>query len=230
MDGFRDVLYGELIKLGVSPDDMFTGSQLNKLASNLPGFYRATKNWDLVVCKNAKIRNFDQAPSKPQLLAAIEFKSQKDSIGNNQNNRIEESIGNAVDFWDSYEQGTFGSLLPRPWLGYLFIGRYEEGQKNKSVKITHPLISVDPVFSTTKENWEESIKFNGCSYADRYRIFLDRMIGKKLYDGASFLITNETIANKTPNYQVLYPHLSGATFVKGLLNHLKAYYFDQETS
>jgi len=148
---------------------------------------------------------FPDSIEQPKTGISSFAKTQKDSIGNNQNNRIEESIGNAVDFWDSYEQGTFGSLLPRPWIGYLFIGRYEEGQKNKSVKITQPLISVDPVFSTTKENWEESIKFNGCSYADRYRIFLDRMIGKKLYDGASFLITNESIANKTQTTKSFTP-------------------------
>lgn len=49
----------------------------------LPGYYRRTKDWDLVVTYRGV------------LVAAIEFKSQVGSFGNNFNNRTEEAIGNA---------------------------------------------------------------------------------------------------------------------------------------
>lgn len=79
---------------------------LRRARVELPGYYRPTKKWDIVVV------------SAQRLIAAIELKSQVGpSFGNNFNNRIEEAIGNAVDVWRAYEEGTFGSV--RPWLGYV---------------------------------------------------------------------------------------------------------------
>ncbi len=108
MDGFRDVIISHLKAAGISEDDIFAGSQLSRLASNLPSYFRATKNWDLIVVKSSHFKRlqgdlYSQAQGEPLLLAALEFKSQEDSIGNNQPNRIEESIGCAADFWASYE-------------------------------------------------------------------------------------------------------------------------------
>jgi len=136
--------------------------------------------------------------------AAYEIKIQKKSIGKKQDNRIEESIGNAIDFWEAYEKRIFGSLLPRPWLGYLFVGKYSEGEETKGVEISQPLIRVDPIFSGRNDNeWKAENKFKGVSYAERYRILLERMIAKKLYDGAAFLVTDETIKDGSPNYREL---------------------------
>jgi len=53
----------------------------------LPGYYRRTKNWDLIVTHCGL------------LVAAVEFKSQLGSFGNNFNNRSEEAIGNVADIW-----------------------------------------------------------------------------------------------------------------------------------
>jgi hypothetical protein len=64
----------------------------------LPGYYRPTKKWDLVVV------------DKSCLVAAIEFKSQAGpSFGNNINNRAEEAIGSAVDIWRAYKEHLVGS-------------------------------------------------------------------------------------------------------------------------
>ncbi len=92
-----------------------------KLTSSieLPGFYRPTKKWDLVVIDDG------------MLVAAIELKSQVGpSFGNNFNNRTEEAIGNAVDVWRAYEEGTFGGV--RPWLGYVFL--LEEAPKSTNAR------------------------------------------------------------------------------------------------
>lgn len=227
MDGFRDAIIDKLTEIGVRKDDIYCGSQLSALASNLPSYFRATKNWDVVVCKNAHHKRLnDKTLGEPVLLAAVEFKSQEKSIGNNQNNRIEESIGNAHDFWASYENNNFVHLTPRPWLGYLFVGRYAAGEENSPVRVKQPIIPVDPVFegNASKARLSATV-FEGSSYAQRYRIFLERMIAKKLYDGACFIVTHEKIAKSVPNYSVLFPQLSGDNFLDGLSRYIRAYYF-----
>ena len=63
----------------------------------LPGFFRPTKLWDLLVI------------DKGRLIAAVELKSQVGpSFGNNFNNRTEEAIGTAHDLWTAYREGAFG--------------------------------------------------------------------------------------------------------------------------
>src|SRR5438552_3009121 len=52
-----------------------------KALLTLPGFFRPTKQWDLLVIRET------------ELVAAIELKSQVGSFGNNFNNRAEEAIG-----------------------------------------------------------------------------------------------------------------------------------------
>jgi hypothetical protein len=228
MDGFRDTIINHLVAEGVNKEDIFYGNQFSHLASNLPSYYRASKNWDVIVCKNSHFKRLENSKlSQPELVAAIEFKSQNESIGNNQNNRIEESIGNAHDFWASYENKNFIHLTPRPWLGYLFVGRYAEGDESKCVEINQPHIPTDPAFSgVINEARLLKVKYLGPSYADRYRIFLERMVAKKLYDGACFLVTHEEIAKSIPNYRVLFPELSGRKFLEGLSRHIRGYYFD----
>jgi hypothetical protein len=227
MDGFRDVIISTLIGIGVKSDDIYSAGQLSSLASNLPSYFRATKNWDVVVCKNAHYKRLvNPQLEEPTLIAAVEFKSQDRSIGNNQNNRIEESIGNAHDFWASYENKNFLRLMPRPWLGYLFIGRYEDGDENTSVNISQPLIPIDPIYSKPGPRARIiSTKVAGPSYAERYKIFLERMMAKKLYDGACFLVSHEAISNAEPNYRILFPELSGEAFIDSLIRYVKAYYF-----
>ena len=59
----------------------------------LPGFFRPTKEWDLLVVKDG------------HLIAVIEAKSQVGpSLGNNFNNRTEEAMGSAIDLWKSYRR------------------------------------------------------------------------------------------------------------------------------
>jgi hypothetical protein len=160
----------------------------------------------------------------PELVLAIEFKSQTDSIGNNQNNRIEESLGSAEDFWAAYENNNFARLLPRPWLGYLFIGKYDDGDETSGVEITQPHFPVDPAFGDSKGEYLNKVKFNGPSYADRYRVFLERAIAKKKYDAACFIVTNEKLRKAKPNYNILFPSFSGTQFLSMLDKHIKGYY------
>lgn len=77
LDGFIRLL-AELLSEAGLPD-----STIHTAATTLPGYFRPTKNWDLVVVVDG------------QLLASIEFKAHVGpSFGNNFNNRVEEALGN----------------------------------------------------------------------------------------------------------------------------------------
>ncbi|MGH8606445.1 MAG: PaeR7I family type II restriction endonuclease, partial [Gammaproteobacteria bacterium] len=94
-----------------------------KRARTLPGFYRPCKEWDLVVL------------SGESLVAVVEVKSQVGSFGNNFNNRVEEALGNATDFWAAYREGIF-KPSQKPWLGYLFMLEEREA----SIRPTKPIL------------------------------------------------------------------------------------------
>lgn len=83
LDGFTAMTRQLIIDNGMNEVQVYTKGRRNL---TIPGFYRPTKNWDILVM------------SKNRLLAAIELKSQVGpSFGNNFNNRVEEALGNATD-------------------------------------------------------------------------------------------------------------------------------------
>jgi type II restriction enzyme len=72
----------------------------------LPGYFRPTKMWDILVLHKGK------------LIAAVELKSQVGpSFGNNFNNRTEEAIGTAHDLWTAYREKAFGETSS-PFVGW----------------------------------------------------------------------------------------------------------------
>ncbi len=74
LDGFIHLLASILEDAGLPEHTIFTKKTM------LPGYFRATKDWDLVVVADG------------ELLASIEFKSHiGPSFGNNFNNRVEEA-------------------------------------------------------------------------------------------------------------------------------------------
>jgi type II restriction enzyme len=78
----------------------------NRAFLTLPGFFRPTKLWDLLVIHQGK------------LIAAIELKSQVGpSFGKNFNNRTEEAIGSAYDFQTAFREGAFEKTLDRFLVG-----------------------------------------------------------------------------------------------------------------
>ena len=82
MDGFLSLALDIIKANGLAKAEIHQ----NRLMLTLPGYFRPTKLWDLLVVH------------KGELIAAIEFKSQVGpSFGNNFNNRTEEAIGTAHD-------------------------------------------------------------------------------------------------------------------------------------
>ena len=91
MDGFATTIGDFLVGLGVNPAHFFAGGHLSTTPSILPSYFRPSKNWDLIVLANSRFHPAKGDAVGPVLYAAVEFKSQEDSIGKNQNNRLEES-------------------------------------------------------------------------------------------------------------------------------------------
>ena len=137
-----------------------------KRPRTLPGFYRPCKEWDLVVL------------SGESLVAVVEVKSQVGSFGNNFNNRVEEALGNATDFWAAYREGIF-KPSQKPWLGYLFM--LEEG--HASTRPTRPMLL---------KPYEIDEAFQRRSYAKRYELVCQRLVRDRLYDAACFFTSNAT--------------------------------------
>ncbi|MCP4129373.1 MAG: hypothetical protein GY754_00010, partial [bacterium] len=63
------------------------------------------------------------------------------------NNRTEESIGTAHDFWVAYREGAFGKQ-PRPFVGWLMLVEDASGSRSP-VKCDSPHY---PVFEESKDN------------------------------------------------------------------------------
>lgn len=190
LDGFVNLTYDILVYNGVPKDSIFIDSYLE-----LPGYYRPSKKWDLLIVHRGI------------LLAAIEFKSQVGpSFGNNFNNRTEEAMGSALDIWTAYREGAFGNQ-EAPWLGY-FMVLQDSDKSNTPVRISSPHFAVFP-------------EFEGSSYKDRYEIFCAKLVLERQYNAACFITTGLDIAH-TPFLNCPAEHLSYYRFITSLLSNVIA--------
>lgn len=186
MDGFVDLITEALYLGGVNEANVFQNKKME-----LPGWFRAEKKWDLLVVADTK------------LAAAIELKSQVGSFGNNFNNRSEEAIGSATDFWAAFREGAF-KPSPRPWLGYLML--LEESPKSLSaVKVKQPHFNVFP-------------EFNGASYAQRYELLLTKLVRERLYDSTSLLLSGPS-GGENGEYREPSSELSFIKLLRSLVAH-----------
>lgn len=152
---------------GIVKDAGLRSVQINiseKRQRTLPGFYRPSKEWDLVVL------------SGDSLVAVVEVKSQVGSFGNNFNNRVEEALGNATDFWAAYREGIF-KPSQKPWLGYLFMLESRQESMRATQRINLNPYVVDEAFQER-------------SYAKRYELVCERLVRERLYDAACFFTSN----------------------------------------
>lgn len=183
-----------------------------RTALELPGYFRATKKWDLVVV------------SEGQLALAMEFKSQAGkSIGNNVNNRSEEAVGSAKDIWTAFREGRFGNS-PAPFLGYFFL--LEDHTKVKTpVSNKEPYFPVDPVFRGEAQNSKGNGKYQGVSYSKRYELLCRRIVLERLYSSACFLM-----ATNNRNTTITQPaqDLSFQRFVAALRGHVVTFLGSQK--
>ena len=186
-DGVLSMLRGLLVSEGVAEASICVRRSL----TYLPGYYRATKMWDLLVV------------DKGELQAVVELKAQVGpSFGNNANNRAEEALGNAVDLWRAYKADAF-TARPAPWVGYLFLLEDCEATRRRlNYKEPHyPVLDV----------------FRDASYARRYELLLRRMVVDRHYSAACLLLSNPKDAFTYSNYTEPASDLSVDGFIDGLL-------------
>jgi hypothetical protein len=159
MDGFLAIVRQLVIANGLADAQV----RVSRKLLTLPGYFRPTKIWDVVVIHEGR------------LVAALEFKSQVGpSFGNNFNNRAEEAIGTAHDLWVAFREGAFGES-PSPFVGWMIM--LEDCEKSRSpVKDNCPNFPLFP-------------EFRGAAYSERYNILCKRLVKEQLYTAAALLLS-----------------------------------------
>lgn len=148
LDGFNTLVVDELRRLGV-PGLSF---RLNTQAT-LPGYYRASKSWDLLVLRRG------------EPILAVEYKSMKGSEGKNLNNRMDEVLGVGEDLRAAQAHGLVSRDLRR---AYIFVMEATPAVLTP-VRTRGVFGAPDPVF-------------DGASYLDRMGIICERIRDGGLYD------------------------------------------------
>jgi hypothetical protein len=200
MDGFIDLVDSVASHCGMPAGVVRRG----KGKATLPGYFRATKDWDAVVVNQGR------------LLAVFEFKSHVGSLGNNLNNRCEEAVGSAADLWVAHNHGAYGRRSPLcsdlehefekaeaatsladprpPFVGWLML--LEESERSqRRVKCSEPHY---PVFD----------EFKAASYARRYQILCERLVERHFYSAAALELSVSSSETSRS--------LSGATSIRNL--------------
>jgi len=191
MDGFIALIIDLVHANGLSHAQIHR----DRAVVTLPGYYRPTKLWDLLVIHEGR------------LIAAIELKSQVGpSFGNNFNNRTEEAIGTAHDFWTAYREEAFGKQ-PRPFVGWLMLVADAPGSRS-------PVRDRSPHFPVFAE-------FQGASYLKRYDVLCQRLVQEQLYTTASLMASPRTAA-ATGEMAELSDMTGLKTFVTSFAGHIAA--------
>ncbi|MBT9160993.1 MAG: Type-2 restriction enzyme PaeR7I [Dehalococcoidia bacterium] len=201
MDGFVDLVRRIVVHCGLPSDAVH--SRKSKVV--LPGFFRPTKNWDVLVIHERR------------LLGVFEFKSQVGSFGKNFNNRSEEVIGAAADLWVAHHHGAYRDG-PRP--NRTHIADYSAALLNPSL-LTDPrppflgwlmlLEECDDSLAPVRcdeSHYRVFDEFRSASYAERYQILCERLVERQLYTAAAL----ELSVAGTPTHRAL----SLATSIRNL--------------
>jgi hypothetical protein len=189
MDGFLELLLDIIRANGLTQAVLYQKRAL----LTLPGYYRPTKLWDLLVLHQG------------ELIAAIELKSHVGpSFGNNFNNRAEEAIGSALDLRTAYRENALGKQPP-PFVGWLMMVE-DAPASRKKVNVISPHYAIFEEFKNT-------------SYLERYDLLGQRMVKEQLYTSAC-VITACRAASVKGSFRDLSPMTSLRTFVTALAGHV----------
>lgn len=184
MDGFADLMKRVAMSAGVPESCVFIKG------NSVPGYYRSSKNWDFMIVS-----------PKGKLIALAEYKSQIGSYGNNFNNRSEEAIGSAVDFWTAFRENRFPNQQA-PWVGYFM------------------LVGKDEASTCMVRNQEKHFpvadEFQNASYIDRYRILCRKLVLERNYTSVAL-----TWTSSDGRYGDVCEDLSIARFIASFEYYLK---------
>ena len=192
MDGFAALIIDLVRANGLGGASIYR----NRAALTLPGFFRPTKLWDVLIIKDGR------------LVAAVEMKSQVGpSFGNNANNRAEEAIGTAQDFWTAYREGAFGDHA-RPFVGW--IAMIEDAEKSRRPGVRESSRHF-PIFQ----------EFRNVSYLGRYDLLCQKLVKENLYTAACTLASPREAA-ATGAFRDMSELSSLKAFVTAFAGHIAA--------
>lgn len=155
--------------------------------STLPGFFRPTKEWDLIITQRGV------------LLAVFEMKSIGSSFGKNMNNRTEEAVGSSHDLLTAYREGAFGKDTPKPFIGWAMI--MNECEESTMAR------------RTSERHFKVDSKFRGASYAARCDLLCEKLVHENMYSAAALMLTAEHEGRENGEYR----HLSEGASIKRFL-------------
>jgi len=191
MDGFINLFTNIITLAGVPLECVFRNKALE-----LPGYFRPTKEWDLLVVRDKK------------LIVVIEAKSQVGpSFGNNFNNRTEEAMGSALDLWTAFRERAYLDS-PQPFLGYFFMLE-DCDASNRPVRVQQPHFNVFP-------------EFVGASYLRPDELFCRKLVLERHYTASAF-ITSSLSDGADGVYATPSDDLSVERFARRLIGHVSAF-------
>lgn len=192
MDGFVQLIADLVEANGLHDAQVYTSKGL----VTLPGYFRPTKDWDVLVLRQGR------------LIAAIELKSQVGpSFGNNFNNRTEEAIGTAHDLWTAFREGALGEQS-RPFVGWIML--VEDAVKSRQ-----------PGQRDASKHFPTFPEFKNASYLQRYEILCRRLVQENLYTEAT-LITSTRGGGVDGEHGVMSDITSFKRFVATFSGHIAA--------
>ncbi|MGH1461983.1 MAG: PaeR7I family type II restriction endonuclease [Neptuniibacter sp.] len=210
LDAFVGLLTWVVREHGLPEATVLTGRR-----AQLPGFFRPTKSWDVLIMDN------------DTLIAAIELKSIADSFGKNANNRNEEVLGSGVDIKEAFEEGAFEGLT-RLFTGYLILVE-DCDETLASVQIQMKHFRAMEEFMLKPETRDQVYVRNdkgeyptvdGISYMDRFDTLCRRLMQKNLYTAAS-VIKSPRAAIDDGQYSWVTRETSIKAFLAALASHVE---------
>lgn len=190
LDGFASLLRRIAEGAGIPNPRVIT----ERRATILPGYFRASKEWDLIVM------------SGDTLVAVFELKSISSSFGNNGNNRAEEAVGSAHDFCKAFLSGVFGNEAPDPFMGFIMVMNDCE-KSNRPVRVDEPLFRSHPDFA-------------GASYAVRMDQLCRKLVEDGLYTSAALILSDEGEGAATGSHRALAEDTSIEALIRDYRAHL----------
>lgn len=192
LDGFTAMLIRLIKKIAPKELEIYE----NKGDVALPGHFRPSKQWDLVLM------------FKGRLIAALELKSLGGpSFGNNANNRCEEALGSGVDFSVAQREGLFGAGAS-PFIGYFILVEDAEGSRKELIR------------RSTSKHFDADPAFSAASYQHRMRILCERMAQERIYTASAVMATPSS-SLKTGAYTDLSKETSLNRLIVKLLAHVQ---------
>jgi hypothetical protein len=197
MDGFC-----ELVDWVLRENGLDEASTYLRTGREIPGFFRPTKEWDMLVVHEGRT------------MAAVEFTSYRvPTLASDTNTRIEETVGIAADVWTAYGKGAYDPPRKRPWLGWVML--FED----RTVAQRPASAAQSPV--------ETFPDFSIGSYGRRYEQLLHKFTHERLFDSAALLASagkagaQGTFIEPTEDLSMKWFLASLAGYVAGYLAEVK---------